>query len=186
MINILIIGLIDYIFNPIYYGWGLYLAERLNIYFVIFFAVLLFFLIIIFFNKQNIKKKIFITTLFLFLYYFLIFIPYCRGNEILELKSFGIKLIEKIENYEVLYGKIPQTLRELYPQFLNEEDLIIIKDYFIYWYYNKDYYNEKDKIYKNVIPLEKDSYSINIEIDFLLPYYLKTNQENNNFIITDD
>lgn len=97
------LGLLDYLFNPIYYGWGIFLAETIkSIYLIILVAIVIFILLLLLiFLLRNFKKKrkLTVTVILIIFYYFIVFIPFLSGTEIIDMKYFG--MIQKTKDFMI-------------------------------------------------------------------------------------
>lgn len=166
---------------------GLFLVDCLkSIYIVISIFLILSITIYKYIKKYKIKLVILFFICFAFLYWFFVFNPFQRGIEINEFKEFGYKLRDRINLYKNEKGSYPKSLEELYPQFLSETDLKLVKENVKYRIYDHNVYNELRKNDRYFFPETSDSYTILIYLNILTPKKIIYTSSSDKLFIGDD
>lgn len=178
---------INWIYNLLINSLGMFLVDILkSIYIVIGIYIILTTVIYEFIKKYKIKPIIIFYFCFTFLYWLFIFNPFQRGKEINYFKEFGYKIRDRINLYNTEMGSYPKIIEELYPQYLSETDLKMIKEKVKYKLYDHDDYNELRKNDMYFLPETSDSYTILIYLDILTPYKIIYNSNSDKLTIGDD
>ena len=126
---------IYWIVSGIYNRWGMFLYEYIQSYTLIIYIFItstIFFICILIARKSSDKNKAIFFTIYLSLFYFFVFIPFNQGAEVEELKKIGFKIVDKIYLYEQEKGNVPETIEELFPNYLSEDNKEMILGNFVY------------------------------------------------------
>lgn len=178
---------IDFILKRFYLGWGIYLSSLIKLDFFIFLILIVILLILIVqIRKKSPFKKIIILSVYLIFYIVFVVFPFYNGKEILELETKGNQIVKSLNDFEFLNKHYPNNLSELYPEFININDLNFIQEHVMYKLYRSDSLNFLNKNNPYYIPLKKDQYSLIINNKTLEPYFMKYYGSKNKFLITDD
>jgi len=90
-------------------------------------------------NNWNYKKLFLISLMFISL-----FLTYVRGKEINDLKYFGYKIIEKIEEFYLQNDRLPKNIQDMYDNKFNSDTLKLISTNFYYNVKNPEDLNVKN------------------------------------------
>jgi uncharacterized protein YebE (UPF0316 family) len=176
--------LYDLIVNSIgmkLYGWvGSYF--NLLIYLILFFSFL--FLVIKFLKLKKIACIIIFLTIGFFLVH-LVIIPFDRGRQINELIQLGYITVEAINKYEIDNNKLPENLNDLYPEYVNNEEIEEINKYVRYDITDHIKRNKNDQYYKDYVPMEKDMSNVWLKKDILGFELLRYNNKTKQFYLDD-
>lgn len=127
---------IYWIINEIYNNWGMFLYGSIQSYpllIFLFLCSLIYFVCILIFFKSRDKNKAIFFTIYISLFYLVILIPFNRGAKVEDLKEYGFHIVDKIYLYEKEVGYFPNTLEDLYPNYLDENKKEDILENYVYW-----------------------------------------------------
>ena len=107
---------------------------------------------------------------------------YRNGERMIELKSFGLKVVSCIETYKNEKNALPDSLGLLNNCF-DPSEMEMAKNVVKYSVFKKE---ELNKPYKDEKPYKEDKFSLTIYEDFLGFYHLAYREKEKRFIYTDD
>ncbi len=179
---------IDVIFESLVNHWGLTLFSVFKSYSIFLACVILSAaILIIMFWKIFIKGKtrIFSFIILLLIVFFVLILPFERGNQITNQINLGKKVVNAIERYETENNTLPERLNQLAPMYLEKE---IFEDTKISIKYDLTDYKKYNELYKNspyFNPRDRNTYSLIIKSDILGFEFLRYDRDRKEFVLTD-
>lgn len=167
-------------------NWGELLVGKLGsiyyIYGICLVSVLLLFLLLKYIFGLNWKIIIPAEVVLIAFLFVALFTGYRNGEKIIELKTFGLKIVNCIDSYKKDRNSLPQSLNDL-NSCLSPAEIERANRLAKYNVFKKD---ELNKPYKNESLYKEDDYSLSIYEEFLGFYYLAYSEKEKKFIYTDD
>jgi hypothetical protein len=153
--------------------------------------LILIIIISIFFVYQIIKKRfsikriLFISVIVGLGSYLLIVAPFYRGESIDRLLLIGNRLVNCINEYKAKHNDIPNSINDIYPICLDENEIEYIKNSVEYKFDDFEVINQKNRNDKGFTPLTENSFQLSIRHEILKPEYYYWDFTQRKFILTD-
>ena len=164
-------------FKTIIVEWGDFLATKFGniiyLYIIILFLVFLFYLVAKHLFKIRIEKNISFEIVLILVLIFVLIIPYKKGENLIQLKQFGYKLVNSIDKYELENNELPKSIKFLYPQYIDSDELNLANKVVKYDVFNSN-------------SLKREFYTLTIYEDFMGFYFLSYQRNEKYFIFTDE
>jgi predicted PurR-regulated permease PerM len=177
---------LDWIIARIINNWGICLYDTFKSFWIV---ILLFIIIFISFyylisRVVKVKKTRIIFLIMVFLVYFLlIVIPFSLGQKHSELRTFGFKVVEVIENTQRKTKSPPKNIDEIAVNFTTENERNYLRENFFYEFIDHIEYNKKLKDQTGL--LYNDDYILEMHPHFMWSEFYRYDEKSKKFIITD-